>query len=539
MADRRCDQCKETGVHVCQPRAQRVVDVFAKLLVHTKGRWARSPFKLRQWQRKDIVVPLFGTVEYSREWDRWVRSYRTAWLEFARKNGKSGLLSGFAIVLAFADDEQGAEVYGAARDRDQARVVYDVAERMVDLSPILSRRLKIYRQAKRIVDERTGSFYQVVAADAAGNLGLNPHGVIFDEIVTQPSRDLWDAFQTAMGTREQPLMVAATTAGDDPVGLCAVEHDYTLRVMRQPHLDRRRFGYVLNTPEDANPFDPKVWKIANPGLGQFKSERTIRDAAEQAKHNPAALKAFKQFHLNMWGTNVLSKWLDLAVWDKTAGLVRVEDMQGQPAYAGLDLASTTDLAAWCVTVGSEPDEQDQRTFDAVWRFWAPEAKRLELDERTGGQASVWAREGFLRFTEGDVIDHHAILQDIDTDAQRFDLQEVGYDRWGMTAMAQDLMDRGLEVVPIGQGFASMSAPTKALEGLIRSGKYRHGGNPVMRWMIDNVRMRTDPSGNLKPDKGRSADKIDGVVAAVMALDRALRAGAPIRSVYEDRGVVSA
>lgn len=519
---RSCDLCRRTGRHVCQPRAQRAVDVFEQLLVHTKGRWARQPFILGPWQRRDIVVPLFGTVEWSTDWRRWVRSYRTAWIELARKNGKSELLAGFAIVLFCADDEEGAEVYGCARDREQARVVYDVAERMVDLSPVLSRRLKVYRQTKRLVDERTGSFYQVVAADAAGNLGLNPHGVIFDEVLTQPSRDLWDAFETATGTREQPLMVAATTAGDDPVGLCATEHDYTERVLRQPHLDRRRFGYIRNTPRDADPFDPKTWAFANPALGQFKSRQAMRDDANKAKHNPAALKAFKQFQLNMWGTSALTAWMDLQVWDETAGLVRVEDLVGRPAFAGLDLASSTDLAAWCVTVPTEPDDEGVRSFDALWRIWAPEARRTALDERTGAQASVWEREGFLRFTEGDVIDYQAILADIDEDARRFDITEVAYDRWGMTQLSQDLTDAGLLVVPMGQGFASMSPPTKEWERLIRQRLYRHGGNPVMRWMIDNVRVRTDPAGNVKIDKGKSADKVDGAIAAVMALDRALR-----------------
>jgi phage terminase large subunit-like protein len=242
VAERRCDRCRETGDHVCEPRAHHVVSFFEAYLCHTKGRWARTPFRLRRWQRAGIVEPLFGTVEWSSEWSRWVRRYRTAWIELARKNGKSELLAGLALVLMCGDDEQGAEVFGVARDRDQARIVYDVAERMVDLSPELSREIKIYRAAKRLVYQRTGSYYTVVSADAPGNLGWNPAGVVFDEVVAQPSRELWDAFATAMGAREQPLMIAATTAADDPVGLCAVEHDYTERVMRQPHLDRRRFG---------------------------------------------------------------------------------------------------------------------------------------------------------------------------------------------------------------------------------------------------------------------------------------------------------
>jgi phage terminase large subunit-like protein len=404
---------------------------------------------------------------------------------------------------------------------------------------VMSKRLKIYRSTKRIVDHRTGSFYTVVSADAPGVLGVSPAGVVFDEVLSQPNRLLWDAFASAMGTREQPLMVAATTAGDDPVGLCAVEHAYTEKVIKQPHLDRRRFGYIRNTPTDADWADPKTWKVANPALGQFKSVQTMRDGARQAKGNPASLKAFRQYHLNQWGTAELTAWLDLELWDASAGMVFERDMTGRPAYAGLDLSSTTDLTAWCVTVASEEKDGEDRNFRSVWRFWVPEARRGPLDERTGGQATVWAKEGFLRFTEGDVVDYRAVLRDIDHDARRFDIAEVGFDRWGATGLAQDLMDAGLQVVPIGQGFASMTAPTKEWERLIRSKRYLHGGNPLMRWMVSNARARFDPAGNVKLDRSKSADKIDGCIAAVMALDRALRATPPQHSVYETRGLATA
>jgi phage terminase large subunit-like protein len=517
MAARACDRCELRGRHVCAPRAKRALDFFVTLLVHTKGRWSRQPFVPASWQRRDILVPLFGTVEYSTEWGRWVRVYRVAWLEIARKNGKSELMAAIALVLLCGDDEEGAEVYGAACDVGQARKVFDVAQRMVELSPPLAKRCRIYRQSRRILYVPTGSYYEVVAADAAGNLGHNPHGVVFDEVLTQPSRELWDAFTTAFGAREQPLMVAATTAGDDEVGLCATEHDYTEKVLRNPRLDPRRFGYIRNTPPDADPFDPKTWKVANPALGSFKSVSVMRDAARQAASNPAALKAFKQFHLNMWGTSPITKWVTLDLWDATAGLVTRERLRGRTAYGGLDLASTTDLAAFCLVF---PDDDD--TYDALWRFWAPEARRAELDERTGNQASVWVRDGFLRFTEGDVIDYKAILRDLDADARDFDITELAYDPWGMTQLSQDLTDAGLTVIDMRQGFASMSPPIKAWEGLIRQRRFRHGGNPVMRWMFDNIRMRTDPDGNVKIDRAKSTDKIDGAIAAVMGLDRAIR-----------------
>ena len=512
-----------------------MIDVFRLLLVHTKARWARTPFELEVWQRRDIIVPLFGYVEWSSEAGRWVRVYWLAWIELARKNGKSELLAGIALVLLCADDEDGAEIYGCACDRDQARKVFDVAQRMVELSPVLSKRLKIYRQVKRIVDERTGSFYEIVSADAAGNLGHNPHGVIFDEVLTQPSRELWDAFRTAWGTRDQALMVAATTAGDDPVGLCATEHDFSERVLRNPKLDPHRLVFMRNLPLEADWTDPKNWKHTNPAAGSFLSMRVLKAECKEALASPVKQKAFRQFRCNTWGLAATNRWMALDTWDATAGMVVRDRLAGRRCFGGLDLASSVDLAAWCLVF---PDDQDEPDFDALWRFWAPEARRHYLDERTGGQASVWARQGFLRFTEGDVIDYKAIEADIDTDARAFDLVEVAYDPWGMTQMSQDLMDAGLSVVDMRQGYASMSPPTKAWEGLIRQKRFRHGGNPVMRWMMDNIRLRTDPAGNIKIDKGSSADKVDGPISTVMALDRALRHTKPAKSAYEERGLMS-
>jgi phage terminase large subunit-like protein len=538
------DRCPEVGAHLCLPRIERVEGIFSRLLVHTKGRWARQPFHLARWQHEEIVDPLFGRVEWSHELRRYVRQYRVAWLEMARKNGKSELMAGFGLVLLCGDDEEGAEIYGCARDIAQARKVYDVAQRMVELSPTLSRRLRIYRQAKRIADFRTGSWYEVVAADAAGNLGHNPHGVLFDEVLTQPSRELWDAFRTALSTREQPLMIAATTAGDDEVGLCSEEHDYTERVIRNPRLDPRRFGFIRNTPKDADWTDPKQWRHANPALGDFKLLSAMKDSAREAQASPVKVKAFRQFELNTWGTTSVTKWVDLALWDQTAGMAVRDRLRGRDCYAGLDLASSTDLAALCLTfVEIDPSVgapgEDQRVVIALWRFWAPEMRRADLDDRTGGQASVWARQGYLRFTPGDVIDYKAILSDLDADAQDFQILELAYDRWGMVQLSQDLMEAGLTLVPLAQGYATMSAPTKEWERLVRQQRYRHGGNPVMRWMVDNIRIRTDADGNVRIDKGRSFEKVDGPVASVMALSRALLVREPEgTSAYEDHGLVT-
>lgn len=497
-------------------RADRAQAFFERVLVHTKGRWARKPFRLADWQRDEIIRPLFGTVRYDRELREWVRRYRVGWIELARKNGKSELLAGIALLLLCADDEEAAEVYGAAKDRDQASIVFDVAKRMVELSPVLSRRLKIYAANKRIVDPKTSSFYRVIAADASGNLGQNPHGVIFDEVLAQPSRELWDALRTGMGARSQPLMLAATTAGNDPASFAAQEHEYCERIAADPKSDPVRFVYMRNTPKDADWREESNWRHANPALGDFLSVEALRDEAREAALSPASENRFRQFRLNQWVQQV-TRWIDLHAWDACTAIVTDSSLDGRKCYGGLDLASTTDIAALCWDF---PDDADGH--DAIWRFWLPSERLSNLNARTGGAASTWVRDGFLTLTEGNVIDYKAIVAAIDQDAQRFNVAELAYDRWGMTQLAQDLDEAGMQVVPFGQGFQSMSPPTKEWERLILEGRYRHGGNPVMRWMVDNITIRTDPAGNIKIDKQKSTEKVDGPVAAVMALDRATR-----------------
>jgi phage terminase large subunit-like protein len=500
-------------------RADQTQDFVEKLCVHTKGRHARRPFTLTDWQRDEIVRPLFGTVRYDEQLDEWVRAYRLAWLEVARKNGKSELLAALALKLLVGDHEESAEVYGAARDRDQARKVFDVAQRMVELSPVLSKRLRIFPSSKRIVDPKTASYYEVIAADAAGNLGHNPHGIVFDEVLTQPSRELWDALKTGMGARAQPLMIAATTAGNDANTLAGEEHAFSMKVRDDPSLDPSRFVFIRSTPRDADWRDEASWHEANPALGDFLSLSTLRDEAKEAESSPAKENAFRQFRLNQWVSQA-TRWLPLHSWDASAGMVDETELRGRRAFGGLDLASSTDIAALCWTF--RDGEGDEESYCAAWRFWVPQERLGDLERRTGGAATRWVREGWLRTTEGDVIDYRAILATIDRDAQTFDVHELAYDRWGMTQLATDLADNGMTVVPFGQGFASMSPPTKEWERLVLDKRYRHGGNPVMRWMVDNITVRTDPAGNIKIDKAKSTEKVDGCVAAVMALDRASR-----------------
>lgn len=478
-----------------------------KHCTHVKGEWAGQNLHLEPWQR-EIVDPLFGTLRPDGK-----RQYRNALIGIPRKAGKSTLGAALALRLLFRDGEPGAEVYSCAADRDQAAIVFEIAKGMVEANPAMAKLAKVYRRS--IVVPRTGSTYKVLSADAYSKHGLSPHGVIFDELHAQPNRELWDVMTTGQGARRQPLTIAITTAGYDRESICWEQYDYGRKVQAgvidDPGFFFRWWG--VDSGEDWQ--DEEVWERAQPNLDVSVSREFLRAEARQAKHQPARQNTFRRLYLNEW-TQAVDRWLDLDAWDASAGVVAESYLKGKRCFGGLDLASSTDIAALCW------DFPDGDAHDAVWRFWIPEDQLPDLDNRTGGQASVWVREKLLLTTPGNVIDYQSILQQIDLDARTFDIVEVAYDRWGMTQLSQDLMDAGMTVVPFGQGFASMSAPTKEFERLVLEKKYHHGANPVMRWMVDNIVVRSDPAGNLKIDKARSTEKVDGAIAAVMALDRATR-----------------
>lgn len=511
------EQCRKRGEHVCEPRVGHVLAFFRELLVHTKGDWAGRPFVPSAWETRDVFRPLFGTVIWDDGRARYVRRYRELYLSTGRKNGKTEIIAGCVLYLLCGDGEAGAEVYGLALDKDQAGLAYRAAARMAELSPALSRRLDVLKGAKRIADQQTGSFFAVSAGDAMGALGPSPSGAYIDELLTQPTRDLYDAIRTGFGARSQPVLILATTADADPAGFAAGERDWSERVLLDPGLDPRRLVVLYAAPPGADWTSPATWRLANPALGDYLDEQVLADECAKAQRNPVEERAFRQFRLNQQSAPA-GRALDLAVWDDSAGVLDEADLLGAPCFGGLDLASTSDLASYCLDFPAP----DGRVHRALWRVFAPESALRDLDRRTGGRASVWAARGLLTTTEGNVIDYEAIKVALREDAERYDLREIAYDRWGATQLSSELLDEGFPLVQVGQGFASMSGPTKEFLRLVAAGRYWHGGNPVVRWQAGNMVTSTDPAGNVKPNKAKSPEKIDSIVAAVMALDRALR-----------------
>ena len=506
--------------------AQQAIDWFPRYLVHTKGRWAGVPFELLDWQ-KEVIGKLFGTVKKD-----GTRQFKRVYVEIPKKNGKSELAAGIALKLLFSDKEPGAEIYSAAADKDQASIVFNVAAEMVRHSSALSKRCKIIDSTKRIF-HNNGSFYRVLSADAHTKHGFNVHGVIFDELHAQPNRELYDVLTLGSGdARRQPVFFYITTAGYDRHSICWEVHEYARKV-RDGIIEDPSFLPILYGAEDDDDWTSEaVWKKCNPSIGETITLENVREACKAAQESPAQENAFRQLRLNQW-VKQESRFLPMKHWD-ACPMMDDLDLDGDEMYAGLDLASTSDIAAFVML---HPD--DDGFYDVIPHFFVPEDTIRERGKRDGVPYEVWVDQGFITATPGNVIDYKAIRKHITDMGERYQLKEIAYDRWNASQLVQDLVDDGATMVPFGQGFASMGAPTKELLTLVLSHKLRHNGNPVLRWMADNMVVRRDPAGNIKPDKEKSTEKIDGIVALVMALDRAIRhEGDGGASVYETRGVLT-
>ena len=502
---------------------------FIENLCHTKGTWAGKPFELIDWQEQ-IIRDLFGTLK-----PNGYRQFNTAYIEIPKKQGKSELAAAVALLLTCGDGEERAEVYGCAADRQQAAIVFDVAADMVRMCPALSKRVKILVSQKRLIYTPTNSFYQVLSAEAYSKHGFNIHGVVFDELHTQPNRKLFDVMTKGSGdARMQPLYFLITTAGTDTHSICYETHQKAKDIIEGRKIDPTFYPVIYGADESDDWTDPKVWKKANPSLDITVGIDKVKAACESAKQNPGEENAFRQLRLNQWVKQAV-RWMPMEKWDKCAFSVDEDELEGRVCYGGLDLSSTTDITAF-VLVFPPLDEDDK--YIILPYFWIPEDNLTLRVNRDHVPYDVWERQGYLQTTEGNVVHYGFIEQFIERLGERFNIREIAFDRWGAVQMVQNLEGMGFTVVPFGQGFKDMSPPTKELMKLVLEQKIAHGGHPVLRWNMDNIYIRTDPAGNIKADKEKSTEKIDGAVATIMALDRAIRCGNDHgASVYDERGIL--
>lgn len=512
--------------HYDKNAADFAVD-FIQELRHTNGQWCGEKFVLLPWQEQ-IIRDVFGTMKKD-----GYRQFNTAYIEIPKKNGKSELAAAVALLLLCGDGEQSAEIYSCAADREQAAIVYKVACKMVSLCPELESLIKLTKSKREMEFLPTQSIYRVLSAEVANKHGFNTSGVIFDELHTQPNRKLYDVMVQGSGdARRQPLYFFITTAGNDTNSICYEVHQKALDIIEGRKKDPTFYPVIYGAGKDEDWTDPKVWKKANPSLGVTISMDKVEAAFMSAKENPGNENAFRQLRLNQWVKQAV-RWMPMDKWDKCAFPVDEEMLKGRECYGGLDLSSTTDITAF-VLVFPPIDEDD--LYYILPYFWVPE-DNIELRVRRDHvQYDIWEQQGFIQATEGNVIHYGYIEKFIEELGKKFNIREIAFDRWGATQMVQNLEGMGFTVVPFGQGFKDMSPPTKELMRLTLGCKLAHGGHPVLRWMIDNIFIRTDPAENIKPDKAKSTEKIDGAVATIMALDRALKHETKA-SVYESREIL--
>ena len=510
-----------------QALADRAV-AFINSLKHTKGVWYGKNFELLPWQDK-IVRDLFGTLK-----PNGYRQYNTAYIEIPKKQGKSELAAAVALYLTCGDGEYGAEVYGCAADRQQASIVFDVAVEMINQCPALKKRCKILASQKRIVYLPLKSFYQVLSAESYTKHGLNVHGVIFDELHAQPNRALYDVMLTGSGdARKQPLYFLITTAGTDRNSICYEVHRKAEDVINGKKNDPTFYPVIYGIKDDDDWTDEKNWYKANPSLDITVDIDKIRAAFNNAKENPAEENLFRQLRLNQWVKQSI-RWMPMDKWNLCSYAIDKERLKGRICYGGLDLSSTTDITAFVLVF---PPEDEDGKYEVLPFFWLPE-ETLELRVcRDHVPYDTWKAKGLIMTTEGNVVHYGFIEKFIEELGTQYNIKEIAYDRWGAVQMVQNLEGMGFTIVPFGQGYKDMSPPSKELMKLVLEKKIAHGGNEVLEWMVDNIYIKTDPAGNIKPDKEKSTEKIDGAIALIMALDRAIRHGGQQESVYNERGII--
>ena len=514
--------------HDDKAKADRAVK-FIENLCHTKGKWAGKRFWLLPWQEQ-LIRDIFGIVKPD-----GYRQFRTAFVEICKKVGKSELAAAVALYLLYADNEPSAEVYGAAADRQQASIVFDVARQMVEMSPALLKRSKLMTATKRIVNYGNSGYYQVLSAEVGGKHGFSVSGLVFDEIHTQPNRQLYDVLtKGSSDARQNPLHFIITTAGTDRHSIAYELHTKAVDILEGRRVDPTFYPVVYGLKDDEDWEDEANWYKVNPSLGYTVDIERLRDAYREAKQNPADEVTFKWLRLNMWVSSTVA-WIPDAIFMKGNEEIDLAALEGRDCYGGLDLSSTGDITA--LVLMFPPRDEDEK-YILLPFFWVPEETIPQRVKAASVPYDIWERQGYLLSTEGNVIHYDFIEKFINDLAEKYHIVEIAVDRWNATQMIQNLEGDGFTMVPFGQGFASMSGPTKDFYRLLMEGQIIHGGHPVLRWMAGNVVVDTDPAGNIKVTKAKSKEKIDGIVAAIMALDRCIRNQTePQGSVYDERGLL--
>jgi phage terminase large subunit-like protein len=509
-------------------KAQRVKS-FIEDLSHTQGEWVGKPFLLLPWQWKEVILPLFGTLRPDGR-----RRYRFCYVEIPKKNGKTPLSAAVGLYMLCADKEASPEVYLAAGDREQAGYIYRYAAHMAQANPTLNKTLKVLDSRKRIINHRNNGFMQVLSSESYTKHGINPSCIIFDELHAQPNDDLWNTLTSGTDTaRRQQLVLVLSTAGIFNKESIWWRTREKARQIRDGIIRQENFLPVLYIadpdPKIDNPEDEKVWKRVNPSMGHIFSLEKIREHFQEAKQDPVEYQNFLRFRLNIPVKSIF-RWLPMEAWEKCNGKVDPETLKGRPCYGGLDLSSKLDLTSFELEF---PPAAEGEKIQILSRFYVPEDTIMKRSKQDKVHYDIWAKEGFIVPTPGNVIDEAFIKKDIIEASKNFELRELGYDPWGATSLATQLLnDHGIQMVEMRQGAKTLSEPAKDLLTKIMKGEVNHGSHPVLRWCADNLVMVKDANENVRPDKEKATDRIDGMVALIMAHGRAMFRAQPPEPKYQ-------
>ena len=512
----------DKGWYFDRKAAQRAIS-FIEKLKHTKGKWAGQRFKLEPWQQF-ILWNIFGWMKAD-----GTRRFRYVYVEIARKNGKTALSAGIGLYMLFADGEARPEVYSAATVKDQARICFSDAVEIVKKTD-LKNYLSPYRNS--IVYELKGGTMKPLSSDYGTHDGLNPSCGIIDEFHAHKDSGMFDVIKSAFGARRQPLMFIITTAGFNKNGACYAYRSNVIKVLQGINEDDSLFGiiYTLDSKEEWD--NPKMWIKSNPNLGVSVFPEYLSDQVNDAKNRPEAVRNVMTKNVNLW-VDAEKTWILDDMWQKCIGTTDRESLRGCQCWGGLDLSNVSDITAF-VLLFHENDH-----FQLLPFFWIPEEKMLEKIRKENINYDKWVSQGYVKVTAGNVLDYDFVKADILQIVEEFDFQSTAYDRWNASQTIIDLQNEGMECSPFGQGYGSMGAPTKEFEKIVLTQKLEHFGNPVLRWMIASTVVKTDPAGNIKPDKEKSVQKIDGIVASIMALGEWMTAQSEEdNNPYNQRGMLS-
>ena len=519
------EEAVRAGCWFNQDRGLHVVNFFRSHLRHYVGRYAGMPFELLEWQEYDLVMPLYS-------WQRpdGTRRFREADVWIPKKNGKTTIASGLSLVGLVADGEKNATIYSTANSRDQAGMVYANMEAMVQASPHLNRELELIRSKKRIVYERTRSFYQALSADASSVEGIDAHQVIKDELhawTGAPGRRFYNAIQYAGASRSQPLSMVISTSGDDTTSVGFERYEYCKKLIDGVLVNWEVLALIYECANHEDPDDEEVWHRANPSLGHTITLDSFRAAARDSKSDPAKRQSFLRYRLNRWVT-AKPRWLNMQRWDECKPF-EVEDLDQYRGSGGLDLGLVADSTAWVICF-----DMEDGSYVFLAHYFLPEERIFEKEKEDGVPYTEWADQGIVTITPGRTTDFNMVEERIRHDWERYGLDDVGYDPWKAQMLATRLSENhNIDMVEFRQGYATMAEPCERFERLVANGQVRHNGNPFLRWNAENAVVRLDPAGNKKPDKANSKKRIDGLIGCIISFGLCSQGD---DSVYEDRGI---